>query len=356
MTDKMWALCKEKPEPGLTLKQIDKPTIGPTDVLVKIKKTAICGTDLHIYNWDDWAQRTIPTPMQVGHEFVGEVVAVGESVTQFKHGDRVSGEGHIVCGFCRSCRAGNFHLCPNTTGIGVNRPGAFAEYLSIPEFNTFKVPDSIPDEVVSVFDPFGNAVHTALSFNLLGEDVLILGAGPIGIMAAAICRQAGARHVVITDVNPYRLDLAKQFGATEAINVSDHKNVEDSVAALRKTMTKLGMSEGFDVGLEMSGFESAINTMIDVMCTGGKCALLGVPSQKHIGVNWESLVFKSLQFKGIYGREMFETWYKMITLIENGLDLMPLITHKLDVRDYEQGFAAMQAGTCGKVVLDWEKL
>jgi threonine 3-dehydrogenase len=356
MTQKMWALCKEKPEPGLSLKKVEKPSIDTTDVLIKITKTAICGTDLHIYNWDDWAQRTIPTPMHVGHEFVGEIVETGKKVTQFKVGDRVSGEGHIVCRFCRNCRAGRFHLCRNTVGIGVNRPGAFAEYLSIPEFNTFKVPDEISDDIVSMFDPFGNATHTALSYDLVGEDVLIVGAGPIGIMAAAICRHAGARHIVVTDVNPYRLELAKQFGATQAVNVSDSQSSEDSANLLRGVMKELGMTEGYDVGLEMSGHGRAINAMISVMNTGGKCALLGLPSQKELSVDWEAIVFKGLQMKGIYGREMFDTWYKMIAMIQSGLNLDKLITHRLPAKDFEQGFAAMQSGQCGKVVLDWREL
>lgn len=356
MTQKMWALCKDKAQPGLTLAKVKKPKIDAADVLVKISKTAICGTDLHIYNWDEWAQRNIPVPMHVGHEFVGKVVEVGDKVTQFKVGDRVSGEGHIVCRFCRNCRAGKFHLCRNTLGIGVNRPGAFAEYLAIPEFNTFKVPDEISDDIVSVFDPFGNATHTALSFDLIGEDVLILGAGPIGIMATAICKHAGARHIAITDINPYRLDLAQQFGATRAIDVSICKTPEDNSKLLRNVMKELGMTEGFDVALEMSGHASAINTMIDVMNTGGKCALLGVPSTKNIDINWEAIVFKSLQLKGIYGREMFETWYKMIAMLQSGLNLDKLITHRLSAKDFEQGFAAMKSGSCGKVVLDWSDM
>jgi threonine 3-dehydrogenase len=353
MSDKMWALCKDKPEPGLTLKQVDKPALDTTDVLIKVHKTAICGTDLHIYNWDEWAQRTIPVPMHVGHEFVGHVVEVGSKVTHFQVGDRVSGEGHIVCRFCRNCRAGRFHLCRNTIGVGVNRPGAFAEYLAIPEFNTFKVPDDISDDVVAMFDPYGNATHTALSFDLVGEDVLILGAGPIGIMAAAICRHVGARHVVITDINPYRLELAKKYGATEAVNVSDAKNVADNAILLRDAMGRLGMAEGFDVGLEMSGNATAINSMIEVMNTGGKCGLLGVPSTKKLEIDWEAIVFKSLQLKGIYGREMFDTWHKMITMLQTGLNLNDLVTHRLSARDFEQGFEAMKSGQCGKVVLDW---
>ena len=356
MSDTMWALCKDKAEPGLTLKKVDKPSIGPTDVLVKITKTALCGTDLHIYNWDDWAARTIPVPMHVGHEFVGKIVEIGSSVTQFKIGDRVSGEGHLVCRFCRNCRAGRFHLCRNTVGVGVNRPGAFAEYLSLPEFNTFKVPDEIPDDVVAVFDPLGNATHTALSFDLVGEDVLIVGAGPIGIMASAICRHAGARHITITDLSQERLNLAKKFGATAAINVSDCKTQQETVALLQDTMKTLGMTEGFDVALEMSGHEAAINPMIEVMNTGGKCALLGLPAKKDLMINWETVVFKSLQLKGIYGREMFETWYKMISMIQSGLDISSLITHPLDVTDFEAGFAAMNSGDCGKVVLDWTTL
>ena len=341
----MKALSKLEAAPGLTMNQVDKPLIGHNDVLIKIKKTAICGTDIHIWKWDDWAQKTIPLPMHVGHEYVGTIVELGSEVQGFKIGDRVSGEGHITCGHCRNCRAGRRHLCRNTTGVGVNRPGAFAEYLSLPAFNTFPIPDGISDDLAAIFDPFGNAVHTALSFNMVGEDVLITGAGPIGIMAVAIAKHVGARHVVITDVNDFRLDLARKMGATRAVNVTreDTKNV----------MSELGMTEGFDVGLEMSGNPQAFQMMLRTMQHGGKVALLGIPPP-DTAIDWNQVIFKGLEIKGIYGREMFETWYKMVALIQSGLDITPIITHHFPVDDFEQGFATMLSGQSGKVILNWE--
>jgi threonine 3-dehydrogenase len=340
----MRTLAKIKREPGIWLTDAPKPMVGPNDVLIRIRKTAICGTDIHIYNWDEWAQKTIPVPMHVGHEYVGVVEAMGDEVRGLKIGQRVSGEGHIVCGHCRNCRAGRRHLCRNTVGVGVNRPGAFAEYLVIPAVNAFPIPDDIPDEIAAILDPFGNAAHTALSFDLVGEDVLITGAGPIGIMAAAICRHVGARHVVITDVNEYRLELAKKMGAHRAVNVSREK--------LRDVMPSLNMVEGFDVGLEMSGVPAAFRDMLDVMNHGGKVALLGIPPG-DTAIDWTHVIFKGLTIKGIYGREMFETWYKMIALIQGGLDLTPMITHRFDVKDYLEGFRTMGSGKSGKVVLSW---
>ncbi len=351
---KMKVLAKLKAEPGLWLSTEDVPEIKNHEVLIKIKKTAICGTDLHIYNWDAWAQKTIPVPMHVGHEFVGEIVKIGDNVNGFAIGDRVSGEGHITCGHCRNCRGGHTHLCRNTYGIGVNRPGAFAEYLALPAFNAFKVPDSIDDDLVSIFDPFGNAVHTALSFDLVGEDVLITGAGPIGMMAAAVCRHAGARHIVITDIVDYRLKLAEKFGITEAVNVSDCKTAEDMAKKLQEVMHKIGMTEGFDVGLEVSGFSNAINAMIDAMNTGARLSLLGLSGQETVAIDWDKLVFRGLFLKGIYGREMFETWYKMVALLQSGLDLTPLITHHFPADDFEEAFAVMKTKQCGKIILDWQ--
>lgn len=341
----MKALSKLTPSVGLTLTQVDAPHVGHNDLLIKIRKTAICGTDIHIWKWDDWAQKTIPVPMHVGHEYVGTVAQIGSEVRGFNIGDRVSGEGHITCGTCRNCRAGRRHLCRNTTGIGVNRPGAFAEYLVLPAFNAFPIPDDISDDLASIFDPFGNAVHTALSFNMVGEDVLITGAGPIGIMAVAVAKHVGARHVVITDVNPYRLELARKMGATRAINVSD--------TSLHDVMRELGMSEGFDVGLEMSGQPEAFRSMLDVMQHGGKVALLGIPPSNTV-IDWNQVIFKGLEIKGIYGREMFETWYKMVALIQSGLDISPIITHHFPVDEFEAGFATMLSGQSGKVILDWE--
>jgi len=340
----MKALVKAERAPGLTLQRIKKPEIGHNDVLIKIRKTAICGTDVHIWKWDDWAQKTIPVPIQVGHEFVGEIVELGQEVRGFRVGDRVSGEGHITCGYCRNCRAGRRHLCRNTVGIGVNREGCFAEYLSLPAFNTFKIPDDISDELASFFDPFGNATHTALSFNLVGEDVLITGAGPIGIMAAAIARHVGARHIVITDLNDYRLGLAKKMGATRTVNASREH--------LKDVMDDLGMTEGFDVGLEMSGVPAAFTAMLEHMNHGGKVALLGLlPAGTPI--DWNKVIFKGLEIKGIYGREMFETWYKMVSMLQSGLDITPLVTHRFAAEEYEAAFATAMSGESGKVIMDW---
>lgn len=341
----MKALAKLKAEPGLWLTETDKPECGYNDLLIKIKKTAICGTDVHIYKWDEWSQNTIPVGMTVGHEYVGIVAEVGDGVKGFKVGDRVSGEGHITCGHCRNCRAGRRHLCRNTVGVGVNRAGAFAEYLAIPADNAFKIPDEISDDMAAIFDPFGNAVHTALSFDLVGEDVLITGAGPIGIMAAAVARHAGARHVVITDINDYRLELAEQMGATRAVNTS--------TTNLRDVMNELGMSEGFDVGLEMSGVPIAFNQMLTAMNHGGKVALLGIPPG-DMAIDWNQVIFKGLVIKGIYGREMFETWYKMAALLQSGLDLSPILTHHFKVDEFQTGFDIMLSGQSGKVILDWD--
>lgn len=342
----MKALAKLKAEEGIwMIKDAPIPEPGHNDLLIKIRKTAICGTDVHIYNWDDWSRKTIPVPMITGHEYVGEVVGMGEEVKGFSLGDRVSGEGHITCGHCRNCRAGRTHLCRNTVGVGVNRQGCFAEYLVIPAFNAFKIPDNIPDELAAIFDPFGNAVHTALSFDLVGEDVLISGAGPIGIMAAAVCKHVGARNVVITDLNEYRLGLARQMGVTRAVNVAQEN--------LRDVMAELGMTEGFDVGLEMSGAPPAFRTLLDVMNHGGRIALLGIPPGE-MAIDWNLVIFKGLFIKGIYGREMFETWYKMAALVQSGLDLTPIITHRYHIDDFQQGFDEMRSGRSGKVVLSWD--
>lgn len=340
----MKSLSKLKPEPGIWMTDVPLPTIGPNDLLIKIKKTAICGTDLHIYNWDEWAQRTVPVPLVVGHEFVGVVAEVGDEVDGFKVGDRVSGEGHITCGYCRRCRGGRQHLCRNSVGTGVQRNGCFAEYLSFPARNAVRVPDNISDDIAAFFDPLGNAVHTALSFDLVGEDVLITGAGPIGIMAVAIAKHVGARHVVITDVNEYRLDLARKMGATLAVNPQQ--------TPLTDVMKQLDMTEGFDVGLEMSGHPAAFNQMLDVMNYGGHVALLGIlPNQT--GIKWDNVIFKGLILKGIYGREMFETWYKMITMLQSGLNVTPVLTHHFPVDNFQQGFDVLRSGNAGKVVLDW---
>jgi threonine 3-dehydrogenase len=340
----MRALAKLERGPGLTMTTVPKPSVGHNDVMIRIKKTAICGTDIHIWKWDEWAQKTIPVPMHVGHEYVGEIVEIGQEVRGFQIGDRVSGEGHITCGHCRNCRAGRRHLCRNTTGVGVNREGCFAEFLVIPAFNAFKIPDGISDDLAAIFDPYGNAAHTALSFNLVGEDVLITGAGPIGIMAAAIARHVGARHVVITDVNDYRLALATQMGATRAVNVAK--------SSLKEVMEELGMVEGFDVGMEMSGVPSAFQSLLENMNHGGKVALLGIPPS-NTAIDWNQVIFKGLEIKGVYGREMFETWYKMVAMLQSGLDLSPILTHKFPVEDFEQGFAAMLSGQSGKVILNW---
>ena len=341
----MKALSKLKAEPGIWMTDVPKPELGHNDVMIKIRKTAICGTDVHIYNWDEWSQKTIPVPMVVGHEYIGEIVAIGQEVKGFKIGDRVSGEGHITCGHCRNCRGGRTHLCRNTIGVGVNREGCFAEYLVIPAFNAFKIPDNIPDEIAAIFDPFGNAVHTALSFDLVGEDVLVSGAGPIGIMAAAVCRHVGARHIVITDVNDYRLELAKKMGVSRAVNVS-RENLKD-------VMNELGMKEGFDVALEVSGSPAAFQTMLDTMNHGGRIALLGIPPAS-MATDWSQVIFKGLFIKGIYGREMFETWYKMATLIQSGLDLSPIITHQFSIDEFQKGFDIMRSGQSGKVILNWD--
>jgi threonine 3-dehydrogenase len=342
----MKALVKKHAERGLWLDDIPEPTIGINDVMIKVNKTGICGTDLHIYKWDAWAQKTIPVPMAVGHEFVGEIVAVGSNVVDFHPGEIVSGEGHVVCGRCRNCLAGRRHLCAHTKGIGVNRPGAFAEFISLPMSNVWHHAPDIDQDVAAIFDPFGNAVHTALSFDLLGEDVLITGAGPIGVMAAAVVRHAGARFVVVTDLNPYRLDLAKKMGATLAINPN-----EISVADAQQ---QLGMREGFDVGLEMSGSPEAFRSMLANMAHGGKIAMLGIP-EKEIAIDWNTVIFNMLTIKGIYGREMYETWYKMTVMLQSGLDLKPVITHRFHYTEFQKGFDAMLGGNCGKVVLDWTK-
>jgi len=341
------ALVKKEAAPGIWLDDVPEPKVGHNDVLIEIGKTAICGTDMHIYNWDAWARKTIPVPMQVGHEYFGRIVEVGSEVKGFKSGDRVSGEGHITCGYCRNCRAGRRHLCRNTVGVSVNRPGAFAQYLAIPADNAFKLPDSISDDVASILDPFGNATHTALAFNMVGEDVLITGAGPIGIMAVAIARFVGARHVVITDVNDYRLELAKKMGATRAINVQRE--------SLDQTMRDLGMQEGFDVGLEMSGNAAAFRDLLRTMHHGGSVAILGIPPE-DTSIDWNQVIFKGLTLKGIYGREMFETWYKMASLLQSGLKLEPIITHHLPVQEYAQAFSIMGSGRSGKVIMDWSSV
>ncbi|MFV0282777.1 MAG: L-threonine 3-dehydrogenase [Castellaniella sp.] len=340
----MRALAKTQPAAGLELVDVPKPALGHNDLLIRIRKTAICGTDIHIWKWDEWAARTIPVPMHVGHEYVGEVVEIGQEVQGFQVGDRVSGEGHITCGHCRNCRAGRRHLCRNTQGVGVNRPGAFADYLVIPAFNAFRIPDDVSDDLAAIFDPYGNATHTALAFDLVGEDVLITGAGPIGAMAAAIARHVGARNVVITDVNDYRLELAARMGASRTVNVARE--------ALSDVMRELGMSEGFDVGLEMSGVPSAFAAMLDQMNHGGKIAMLGILPD-GVGIDWSQVIFKGLEIKGIYGRQMFETWYKMVAMLQSGLDLAPILTHHYPVADFRQGFEAMLSGQSGKVILDW---
>lgn len=340
----MKALVKKKAEQGLWLEDVEVPGIGINDVLVRVDRTGICGTDVHIYNWDAWARKTIPVPMVVGHEFVGEIVEVGANVHDFEPGDIVSGEGHVVCGHCRNCMAGRRHLCMATKGVGVNRPGAFAEYISLPQTNIWYHDKDIPRDVQSIFDPYGNAAHTALSFEVLGEDVLITGAGPIGIMAAAIVRHAGARHVVITDVNPYRLELAKKMGVTRAINVKER--------TLADVQRDLEMKEGFDVGLEMSGNPSAFRDMIANMCHGGKIAMLGIPTEE-LAIDWNTVVFNMLTIKGIYGREMYETWYQMTSMIQSGLDISPVITHRFSYKDFQKGFDVMRSGNSGKVILNW---
>lgn len=340
----MKALVKSKAERGVWLEDVPVPEIGLNDVLIRVWKTGICGTDLHIYQWDSWAQKTISVPMVVGHEFVGEVVEVGSNVSDFFPGEIVSAEGHVVCGRCRNCLAGRRHLCKDTRGIGVDRSGAFAEYISVPMTNVWHHRPDIDLDVASIFDPFGNAVHTALSFDVLGEDVLITGAGPIGCMAAAVVRHAGARFVVVTDVNEYRLELARKMGATVAVNVKETR--------IADIQTQLGMQEGFDVGLEMSGNPAAFNELIENMCHGGKIALLGIPSEP-IPIDWNDVIFNMLTLKGIYGREMYETWYKMSVMLQSGLDIKPVVTHQFHYTEFEKGFAAMESGDCGKVILDW---
>jgi threonine 3-dehydrogenase len=341
----MKALVKSRREPGLWLEEIPVPEIGINDVLIRVLKTGICGTDVHIYNWDEWAQKTIPVPMAIGHEFVGRIEAVGSNVADFHPGDIVSGEGHVVCGRCRNCFAGNRHLCAHTSGVGVNRPGAFAEYIALPMTNIWRHHDGIDLDVAAIFDPFGNAVHTALSFPVLGEDVLITGAGPIGIMAAAVVRHAGARYTVITDLNPYRLDLARKLGVTLAVDVR-----EKTLAAVQK---ELGMSEGFDVGLEMSGNAAAFRDMLPNMSHGAKIAMLGIPPGE-MAIDWRTVIFNMLTIKGIYGREMYETWYKMSVMLQSGLDISPVITHRCHYTDFEKGFDVMRSGNSGKVILSWE--
>jgi threonine 3-dehydrogenase len=342
----MKALVKDQATPGLWMKDVPEPALAINDVLIKMKRTAICGTDMHIYNWDKWAQDTIPVPMIVGHEFVGEIVEVGANVNDFRPGQLVSGEGHVVCGRCRNCMAGRRHLCAHTSGIGVNRPGAFAQYLALPMSNVWEHNPAIDLDVAALFDPFGNAVHTALQYDLLGEDVLITGAGPIGAMAAAVCKHAGARHVVITDVIDKRLELAATLGATRTVNV-----LRESLSAVQK---ELGMGEGFDVGLEMSGNAQAFNDLLENMCHGGKVAILGIPTE-NTAIDWSKVIFNMLTIKGIYGREMYETWYKMSVMIDSGLDISPVITHRLGYRDFQQGFDVMNSGEASKVVLNWEE-
>jgi threonine 3-dehydrogenase len=343
----MKALAKSRRERGLWLEDVPEPEYGINDVLIRVRYTGICGTDVHIYDWDEWAQKTIPVPMVIGHEFVGEIVAVGSNVNDFHPGDIVSGEGHVTCGRCRNCLAGRRHLCAFTSGVGVNRPGAFAEYVVLPMSNIWRHEPHVNQEVAAIFDPFGNAVHTALSFPVLGEDVLITGAGPIGIMCIPVVKRAGARHVVITDLNPYRLELARKMGATLAVNTAE--------TPLREVQKRLGMQEGFDVGLEMSGNGNAFRDMIDNMSHGGKIAVLGIPA-KEVAPDWSKVIFNMITIKGIYGREMYETWYKMSVLIHSGLDITPIITHRYSYADFEQGFTAMRSGQTGKVVLDWTGL
>lgn len=340
----MKALVKKHAKPGLWLDEVPIPEIGINQVLIKIHKTAICGTDIHIYNWDDWAQKTIPIPMHIGHEFVGRVEKIGDNVHDYKVGDLVSGEGHVVCGHCRNCLAGRRHLCMKTVGVGVNREGAYAEYLSLPVTNVWYCDPKIPKEILACFDPLGNAAHSALSFDLLGEDVLITGAGPIGIMAVAIAKHAGARYVVITDVNPFRLELAKKVGATRTVDVTKEK--------LQDVIIDLKMKEGFDVGLEMSGNAQAYNDMLKVMCHGGKIALLGILPPNTV-IDWSLVVFNGLNIKGIYGREMYETWYKVTSMLQTGLDITPVITHRYNYKDYEEAFQLMRSGEAGKVILEW---
>ena len=341
----MRALVKSKAERGIWLKDIDTPKVGHNDVLIRVNRTAICGTDIHIYQWDEWARSRIPVPLAIGHEFGGEIVECGGEVRGFEIGDRVSAEGHITCGACRNCRAGRRHLCMNTAGVGVSRPGAFAEFISVPAFNVFKLPDTISDDMAAILDPLGNAAHTALSFDLVGEDVLITGAGPIGVMATAIARYAGARHIVVTDINDYRLELAREMGASKALNVTRE--------TLDETMTELGMEEGFDVGMEMSGNADAFRDMLRTMHHGGKVAVLGIPPEET-SIDWNQVIFKGLVVKGIYGREMFETWYKMGSMLQSGLEIEPIITHHFGIDEFQPAFEVMESGQSGKVILHWD--
>jgi threonine 3-dehydrogenase len=342
----MKALVKSKSEPGLWLEEVEEPKIGINDVLIRVLRTGICGTDLHIYRWNDWARRTIPVPLVIGHEFVGEIVEVGSNVADFYPGEIVSGEGHVVCGRCRNCLAGRRHLCARTAGVGVNRPGAFAEYIALPMTNLWRHHPSIDLDIAAIFDPFGNAVHTALSFPVLGEDVLITGAGPIGLMAAAVARHAGARYVVVTDVNPFRLQLATRMGATLALDVK-----EGTLAEVQK---KLGMTEGFDVGLEMSGQPAALRDMLANMSHGAKIAMLGIPDGE-VAIDWRTLIFNMLTIKGIYGREMYETWYKMTVMLQSGLDISPVITHRFRYDEFQRAFEVMETGQAAKVILEWPR-
>ena len=341
----MKALVKSKPEPGLWLEDIDVPKIGINDVLIRVLRTGICGTDIHIYQWDEWARRTIPVPMAIGHEFAGRIVEVGSNVADFFPGDLVSGEGHVTCGRCGNCLAGRRHLCASTRGVGVNRPGAFAEYIALPMTNLWRHHESVPLDVAAIFDPFGNAVHTALTFPVLGEDVLVTGAGPIGIMGAAVARHAGARFTVITDVNPYRLELARKLGVTLAVDVRE--------TTLGDVQKQLGMVEGFDVGLEMSGSPEALRGMLANMSHGARIAMLGIPS-REMPIDWRTVIFNMLTIKGVYGREMYETWYKMTVMLQSGLDITPVITHRFPCAQFEEGFEVMASGRSGKVILDWE--
>jgi threonine 3-dehydrogenase len=340
----MKALVKRRREPGLAMEDVPLPAMGPNDVLIQVKKAAVCGTDVHIFTWDEWSQKAVKVPVTVGHEFTGVVAEVGSAVTGFHEGERVSAEGHITCGHCRNCRAGKRHLCRNTQGIGIHRDGAFADYVAMPAVNVFRVPASVPDEISAFFDPLGNAVHTALSFDLVGEDVLITGAGPIGCMAAAIARHVGARYVVVTDVNDYRLQLASRLGATRAVNVQR--------TSLQDVMGELGMTEGFDVGMEMSGNGDALRSLLQVMNHGGRVAILGIPP-REVSIDWNQVIFKGLVLKGIYGREMFETWYKMAAMLTSGLDVSSVVTHRFPADRYLEAFEAMKAGQSGKVILDW---
>ncbi|MDH3470622.1 MAG: L-threonine 3-dehydrogenase [Acidimicrobiia bacterium] len=341
----MRALAKSRPEPGIWMEQIDQPVVGHNDVLVRVSKTSICGTDLHILNWDSWAQRTIELGMAIGHEFVGTVVEIGSEVERIEPGQRVAGEGHITCGVCRNCRAGRRHFCRNTIGVGIDRPGAFAEYIAIPAFNAYPVPDDIEDSVASLLDPLGNATHTSLAFDLVGEDVLVTGTGPIGMMAVAIARHVGARYVVATDVNRYRLDIVAKMGADRAVDVTKTE--------LSEVMDDLGMTEGFDVGMEMSGVGAALQQMLDSMNNGGNVALLGIPSKERNPIDWNEIIFKGLTLKGVYGRRLFETWYKMIAMLETGLDISGIITHEFPADSYQEAFEAAASGESGKVLLDW---